>query len=427
MAYPKSRLGPRYIKKSDLLRELDPVLNAIESDLVTTSTDGSITSNDGNVQVGVLATDSQHGTRGGGATHTLATTTVAGFMSATDKDKLDNLEDPPTVISTTVLQGSGANTLWSLPIPAATIVLVAVDAVCYTGTVAGIATKEWVGTLVCVVSRAGSSAPVIVSQTACVPWALTDSRWNPVFDLSVNTLRLRMTSDTASDVICTLEVSTKSRVTSDSPGSVLTEWQLLLDGLQSDIPGKIVGFYAGPDYTLESPGVVATVPGLVGSTLENSTAGRFALGTLGGYTTVTGGTLGVNKSLDSHTSVSFQSIWVVTEGHSGSGMDNFEELAAGQASGQLVRSGTTNNWIETNGETHYTDGVLSSAIPTSGIHIFEGNTTSATVDKVRVGGHSAAARVWARPWLIVMVLSATATITERATAVARLKTKFGIV
>jgi hypothetical protein len=85
MSYPKSRLGKLFIKKADLLRELDAVLNAVEADLVTTSGDGSIVNNAGDVRVGVLATDAQHGNRGGGTTHAVATTTVAGFMSAADK------------------------------------------------------------------------------------------------------------------------------------------------------------------------------------------------------------------------------------------------------------------------------------------------------------------------------------------------------
>jgi len=37
MSYPKSRLGKLFIKKADLLRELDSVLNAIEDDLESLS------------------------------------------------------------------------------------------------------------------------------------------------------------------------------------------------------------------------------------------------------------------------------------------------------------------------------------------------------------------------------------------------------
>ncbi len=95
MSYPKSQLGKLHIKKADLLRELDAVLSAIEAGLVTTSGDGSIVNNAGDVRVGVLATDTQHGNRGGGLLHSTATTAISGFLSATDKTKLD------TVVSVT--------------------------------------------------------------------------------------------------------------------------------------------------------------------------------------------------------------------------------------------------------------------------------------------------------------------------------------
>ena len=42
---------------------------------------------------GVLASDTVHGSRGNGSLHTVATTGTAGFMSSTDKTKLDGIED----------------------------------------------------------------------------------------------------------------------------------------------------------------------------------------------------------------------------------------------------------------------------------------------------------------------------------------------
>jgi len=58
---------------------------------VGANADGSITVNPNDIQVGVLATDAQHGLRGGGTQHALATPVVAGFMSPADKTKLDAL------------------------------------------------------------------------------------------------------------------------------------------------------------------------------------------------------------------------------------------------------------------------------------------------------------------------------------------------
>jgi hypothetical protein len=64
---------------------------------VVANADGSIVVNPNDIQVGVLATDAQHGSRGGGTQHAIATPALAGFMSAADKAKLDGL---PNVVST---------------------------------------------------------------------------------------------------------------------------------------------------------------------------------------------------------------------------------------------------------------------------------------------------------------------------------------
>lgn len=60
-------------------RTLDVVANA----------DGSIVVNANDIQVGVLATDAQHGDLGNGTLHTAATSSANGFMPSTDKAKLD--------------------------------------------------------------------------------------------------------------------------------------------------------------------------------------------------------------------------------------------------------------------------------------------------------------------------------------------------
>jgi hypothetical protein len=55
---------------------------------VGANADGSITVNADDIQVGILATDAQHGARGGGTQHAVATGASAGFMSAADKTSL---------------------------------------------------------------------------------------------------------------------------------------------------------------------------------------------------------------------------------------------------------------------------------------------------------------------------------------------------
>lgn len=58
--------------------------------------DGSIVVNADSIAVGEIS-DAQHGNRGGGLLHAAATTSVAGFMSAADKTKLDGIEDDADV------------------------------------------------------------------------------------------------------------------------------------------------------------------------------------------------------------------------------------------------------------------------------------------------------------------------------------------
>jgi hypothetical protein len=55
---------------------------------VGANADGSIVVNADDIQVGVLASDAQHGNRGGGSLHSAATSSAAGFMSAAQADML---------------------------------------------------------------------------------------------------------------------------------------------------------------------------------------------------------------------------------------------------------------------------------------------------------------------------------------------------
>lgn len=87
---------------------------------VVPNADGSIVVHADDVQVGVLATDAQHGNRGGGGIHAVVTTSVNGFMSAADKTKLDGItgtgvelvgKAPVRAASTANLTLSGTQTI----------------------------------------------------------------------------------------------------------------------------------------------------------------------------------------------------------------------------------------------------------------------------------------------------------------------------
>ena len=74
---------------------------------VIANADGSITVNADDIQVGVLASDAQHGARGGGTQHDAATTSVNGFMSGSDKTKLDGLPSSAVPTTRTLTAGAG--------------------------------------------------------------------------------------------------------------------------------------------------------------------------------------------------------------------------------------------------------------------------------------------------------------------------------
>jgi hypothetical protein len=74
---------------------------------VIANADGSIVANADDIQVGVLATDAQHGTRGGGTLHAnVVAAGAAGFMTGADKTKLDGL--PTTPQSAVLLWGDSS-------------------------------------------------------------------------------------------------------------------------------------------------------------------------------------------------------------------------------------------------------------------------------------------------------------------------------
>lgn len=72
--------------------------------------DGSIVVNANDIQVGVLATDAQHGVRGGGTQHAVVIPSgAAGFMSGADKQKLDDLGFEPGLEGISYVSQNGDN------------------------------------------------------------------------------------------------------------------------------------------------------------------------------------------------------------------------------------------------------------------------------------------------------------------------------
>jgi len=74
-------------------------LTTIGTSLNLVASDPSIIVGTDTLRVGVLQNDTQHGARGGSSQHAAATTSVAGFLSAADKTKLDAIEAGAQVTS----------------------------------------------------------------------------------------------------------------------------------------------------------------------------------------------------------------------------------------------------------------------------------------------------------------------------------------
>lgn len=88
---------------------------------VVANADASIVVNANDIQVGVLASDAQHGTRGGGTQHAVATTLANGFMSSTDKAKLDSIQGgTATLVAGTVTVPANITASSRIPMPSIT-------------------------------------------------------------------------------------------------------------------------------------------------------------------------------------------------------------------------------------------------------------------------------------------------------------------
>lgn len=110
---------------------------------VVANADGSMVVNADDVQVGVLATDAQHGVRGGGTLHANAVAAgAAGFLSGADKTKLDATSGANTGDQTIALSGDSTGT----GVGAITVVNTRLQGIPVSSTVPGVGTVMAYGT-----------------------------------------------------------------------------------------------------------------------------------------------------------------------------------------------------------------------------------------------------------------------------------------
>jgi len=93
--------GLGLVTAGDGLTKSGDTINAVAN------ADGSIIANPDDLQVGVLATDAQHGVRGGGTQHAdVIAAGASGFMTGADKTKLDGVEALADVTDTVNVQAA---------------------------------------------------------------------------------------------------------------------------------------------------------------------------------------------------------------------------------------------------------------------------------------------------------------------------------
>jgi hypothetical protein len=160
---------------------------------VVANADGSIVANPNDIQVGVLASDAQHGNRGGGGIHANAIASgAAGFMTGTDKAKLDGIE----AAADNTLAGAGLTKTGS------TIDVAAADATITVNANSIEASGDFVAKPITTTGAltVGASTP-----TTHVLTGITDSRYNGITNMKTVGRRLRQT--TASDATDTVRFS----------------------------------------------------------------------------------------------------------------------------------------------------------------------------------------------------------------------------
>lgn len=135
---------------------------------VVANADGSMVINANDIQVGILATDAQHGNRGGGAVHALVVSGgAAGFISGANQAKLDGVGAGAAIVTVTAgagLLNSGTATNPLIDVVAAdTSIVVTADAIQVGATLPTATTFSAAGTALTVTNNATVSGTLTVT------------------------------------------------------------------------------------------------------------------------------------------------------------------------------------------------------------------------------------------------------------------------
>lgn len=258
---------------------------------VGANADGSVTVNANDIQVGILATDAQHGTRGGGTQHAdVVTGGASGFMTGTQATKLSGIATGATaevdadathagrVTLGAQTLGSGAKTVDSMVVTGALTVDATTLAVDATNNRVGIGTASPARTLVVRGSDTGQGIARLGNTHASGISALTleDTTGANKLDLAFG----QSTAALAPGKPYLRSYDADFRIYRDVSGSTSLQATLLNDGNVTLEDGGKLGLGIAPTFHLHASSTVAA-NGHVSARFQNlSSAGnsQFAAG-----------------------------------------------------------------------------------------------------------------------------------------------------
>lgn len=286
----------------------------------------------------------------------------------------------------TVGWGADAVTLLSWAVASATNVSVEVEMRCYSGSAAGVAADRCSGTIRCTAKRNGTGALSIDSQSTADSWYLSKAAWNPEFDTSGNTLRLRLTPDIATDIRCQLIATIAQDSTADAPAPATHTGQWLLTQVEA-ITGvdSAIDVYPMPTGT---GGVVTLWAGVNGHDLVDVDVTHYTLGTIGtgGKPALTSTSGHAGLRVDPGVAVKTM-VAVVASPPTVATYQVLSTLGASNNANDAIMVGTNQHSLVVNaGWTYYVDGVATTALPTAGgVHTIIAVNDSNTKTGVCVG------------------------------------------
>jgi hypothetical protein len=300
--------------------------------------------------------------------------------------------------TTPIVSGSGTNVLWSLAVPAATMVRVTIEA-----EFSAAGNKSWSGALECRAKRIGTGALTILSTGAGFPWQLSDASWDPRFAANSNTLEFRVTADATANIV---PRGTVSIVTTDTSADPVVAIDAQIDAI---FPTGIIDDWDPANRTMSGSNV-ETIIGRFGHTLTNSTAAKFQMTTIGSRPAIVG-TGNVLRSLN-NAALGANIVTVITVAVIPTlPFADYDTIVTSANGIYVFCVGATgaSNLFNAGQDVHWVGGVHTENV-TAGTRVIVTRHAADTAQTIAIGGHpSLTARAYTSPIGRVIALSTTVT------------------